>query len=342
MWKNLVIGSACLFALFSCNNKLTFDELEFRTTQTLPAKLISESSPLLGYPYDMFVSDSDIYVLCLMNGKWIHSFNKNSGEETGSFVNSGRGPGECVMCSRLYFNEDSKELFIFDTVQEKLVIFSVQSKDISYISEKSFSDIGDTVFYNAWPISSDSYLANCQQGTIVEGLTRFQIYSNDGILLQECNKIPDLKGDDIYTYTQSSFSMSPNRRHLVNVTLMGEILDIYEIVGNTMNKTVEKVFSMPNIRYNDGVVYETKNTRWGFPFVASDNDFIYASLTDDVDPNKYNKIAIFNWNGEGIVKIETDYNVLRLYPYRQNIYAIVADSLNQLYFAVFSSAIPNV
>ena len=120
---------------------------------------------------------------------------------------------------------------------------------------------------------------------------------------------------------------------------MGEILDIYEIAGNSIAGTVGKVFSAPNVLYKGGVVSETESTRWGFPFVASDNEYIYASLADDMDPERYNKMAVFNWKGEGIRKIETDKNVLRLYPYGKDIYAVVADSSNALFFARFREVV---
>lgn len=335
MWKNLELAFMVCCLVAACGNRQSLEILEFQSTATIQAELISDESPIIGYPYDFFVTDSELFVLCFKEGKWIHSFDRTSGQELGAYVERGRGPGECMMCTKLYYDNLQNRLYLFDRDVEKIVEYDLNSAGASFVTEKSFADVEATVFYHMWPLSEDAYLANSQHGSIEEGLTRFQVYAKNGDLLQENNQIPHLEGDDRYTYTQSSTSMSPDKKHLVSVTLMGEILDAYDIKGNTIIKTVEKIFSVPNVVYQDGVVRETKDTKWGFPYVSSDNDYIYASLTDGVDPNNYNKIAVFDWEGKGIKKIETDYNVLRLYPSGRDVFAIVADSQNQLFFAKF-------
>lgn len=333
MWKNLGLVIVVLCLATACNSKQVIDKLEFKRSIYLPAVLISKESPTIGYPYDFFVTDSEIYVLCFKGGKWLHSFDIASGKEKGSYIDRGRGPGECLMCTKLFFDKQSQELHLFDTDQEMMNVYSIESDGLKFVSGKSFAGIESTVFYHVWPMSGDAFLANSQHGSIEDSLTRFQIYSKEDRLLQQNSQIPFLKGDDRYSYLHSSVSMSPDRKHLASVTLMGELLDVYELSADSMTKTVQKMFSAPCVVYQEGVVRETKGTMWGFPYVALDNDFIYASLTDDVNPNNYNKIAVFNWEGEGLLRIETDYNVLRLYPYGQFIFAIVANSSNQLFFA---------
>lgn len=333
MWKTLGLVFVVLCLLSACDSKQVIDNLEFKHTILLPAELISKDSPTIGYPYDFFVTDSEMYVLCFKGGKWLHSFDMASGREIGSYIDRGRGPGECLMCTKLFFDKTSREVYLFDTDQEMMNVYSIESDGLKFISGKSFAGIESTVFYHVWPMSGDAFLANSQHGSIEDGLTRFQIYSHGDVLLQQNSQIPSLKGDDKYSYTHSSISMSPDRKHLVSVTLMGELLDVYELSADSMKKTVQKMFSAPCVVYQKGVVRETKETKWGFPSVASDNEYIYASLTDDMNPNSYNKIAVFTWEGEGLLRIETDYNVLRIYPHGQDIFAIVANSSNQLFFA---------
>lgn len=342
MWKSLVLAIMLLCLVSACGDRQSLEKLEFQSTSTIQAQLISNESLIIGYPYDFFVTNSELFVLCFKDGKWIHSFDRASGQELRAYVERGRGPGDCLMCTKLYYDNHQNRIYLFDRDTEKIVEYDLNPSGASFVSEKSFANVASTVFYHVWPMSEDTYLANSQHGSIEDGITRFQVYSNDGDLLQENSQIPHLEGDDRYSYTQSSMSISPDKKHLVSVTLMGEILDIYDLNGNTLKKAVEKMFSVPNVVYQSGVVRETKDTKWGFPYVSSDNDYIYASMTDDYDPNYYNKIAIFDWKGRGIKRIETDYNVLRLYPYGRDIFAIVADSTNQLFFAKFPDAIPAI
>jgi 5'(3')-deoxyribonucleotidase len=130
--------------------------------------------------------------------------------------------------------------------------------------------------------------------------------------------------------------MSPNNQHLASVTLMGQILELYDLSDTTITRRLENIYNFPNVMYRDGVVRDTEKTIWGFPCITSDNTYIYASLIDSRDPNVFNHIAVFDWNGNGVLKLTTDYNVLRLAISGNDLYAIVANMDNELFLAKYA------
>lgn len=343
MWKNLAI-ILIIFIINSCIDEQQSVKLTFNDTVEMKADLISDESPLMSYPFDMFVTESMICVLCLMNQQWIHCFDKETGEYLSGHINQGRGPGEMLSCVQMYYDRDSDELYLFDNATERLLTFSISDRSavVAYKGEVSFAEVPQTVFMKAWPLSADTILANVQCGSLDISLTRLQIYTIDGQLLETCSDMPALEGDDRYTYQQTSMTLAPDCRHFASLTLFGEILEIYDLYEDTIRHRLEKVYAFPCVDFIDGVLWETDQTVLGFPFACSDNDYIYASMIDGSEADVFDKIAIFDWKGNGVMKVLTDYNVLRLSSFEDSLYAIVANSANDLFFAKYDLKMLNI
>lgn len=337
MRKSLAIVTIVTINLVisSCSNNRKHDKLTFSKSVEMKANLISEESPLMSYPLDMFVTDSIIYVLNLMNQQWLHCYDKVTGEYLSGNISQGRGPGEIVSCVQMWYDQELKEINLFDNATEKLLVFSVpdSSPKLLFKKEISFAEVPQTVFIKVWPLSDNTIIANVQCGSLDDSLTRFQIFTFEGELLDTCSDIPPLVGDDRFTLQQTSITMSPDCRQLASVTLFGEILELYALSDDAISDRHEKIFAYPCVEFRDGVLWETTDTVMGFPFVCSDKEFIYASMIDGTDANKFDKIAIFDWKGNALMKVITDYNVLRLSAFDNSLYAIVANSSNDLFFA---------
>lgn len=322
----------------ACKEHRHLDVLEFGTEYELHTELLSLNALMITYPFDMFVTDEHIYILGIYNNKWVHCFDRLSGKYIDSFVSVGRGPGEVISCTKMTYDTKLRKLYLYDSSTEKLLSYSISENQtkIDFEDEILFQELEEpVVLYQIWPLSDHTLLVNSQSGSMEEGLTRFQILTNTGEQICTCSDMPDLTIEDRYTYLQSTMTLSPDRTHFASVTLMGEILEIYELSDMSITRSVEKIYSYPNISFRDGVVWETDDTIWGFPFVCSDNRYIYAAMTNDKRPNNFNKIAVFDWSGSGVLKLTTDYNILRLAPYEGKIYSIVANSVNELFIAKY-------
>jgi hypothetical protein len=114
------------------------------------------------------------------------------------------------------------------------------------ISEHKFDGIDDVVIYKVWPLSNATYLVNSQISSDKD-LTRFQIYSREDELLDMNSEMPELTGDDNQAYIQSFITMSPNNQHLASVTLMGQILELYDLSDTTITRRLENIYNFPNV-----------------------------------------------------------------------------------------------
>lgn len=320
-----------------CANAGEGDVLTFKHSVDVKTEIISDKSPLMTYPYDMFVTENHIWVLCLMNQKWIHCYDKHNGEYLSSFVPQGRGPGELVACATLHLDKNNNELYLYDNEGIKMLTFNVYDypPSVEFREEKSLVDVSGAVIINAWPLTGENIFANVQCGSMEDSLTRFSIYSKDAALVYNCSDTPFLKNDDRYTYQQSFMTLSQDRRRFASITLFGEILEIYNLTERNIEKVVERVYSSPNIEFKNGVLWETDRTIWGFPFVCSDDNFIYSPMIHSKDIDSFNKIAVFDWEGQGCLKMVTDYNILRLSSYKDVLYGIVADKSQGFLFSKY-------
>lgn len=338
MWKNIVITLAIFISLCSCSNDHSLDMLTFDTSVELTTDRISTVNPMITYPYDMFVTENYIYVLSLSYHKWLHCYDRFTGRYINSFVDRGRGPGELLTCTDLHYDNESGIVCLYDRDLEKMLSLKVSEEQpyLSLVEENNYAEIDSAFFRQMWPFAGSKIIANSQAGEIEDALGRFQLYTKAGVPIHACDDVPDLRGDDIYTYLQSSVTISPDKNHMASMTLFGEILEIYSLSEKAIIKKVEKIYSAPNINFEDGTIWGTDATIYGFPFSTSDNSYIYASMANDKNPNNFNKIVVFDWNGNGILKITTDYNVLRMALYEGDIYAIVLNAENELFFACYN------
>lgn len=334
MWKNLVLAVLC-FVVCSCGSEHERAVLEFDSSVEVAAEILSEESLMLNYPFDMFVTDSLICVLGLTERGWIHCYDRFTGSYKGTCIANGRGPGELLLCTKLFYVPADKELYLYDTMQKKFATYEVSDVEpyVSFVEEKSYADLTGVEFMNIWPLGNGAVLVNSQCGPMTDSLTRFQVM-NDDVVVCTCSDMPELGGDDRYTYVQSYTTMSPDRCHLASATFFGEILEIYDVADSSVERVVENIYSVPNVTFRDGVLWESEQTIWGFPYVTSDDDHIYAVMTHGKDARKHNDIAVFDWQGKGLLKVTADYNVLRLAPYENGLlYAVVVDSSSGFYLA---------
>lgn len=338
MRKTTLIFQICILMIISsCISNNGLKKLQFELNVKDDANIISKESLFMTYPYDMFVTDEIVGILGYSNQKWLHFYDKITGEYINSYIGLGRGPGEILSCSNIFYDSHTDILYIFDNNVEKLLVYELSDykHELRLISEHKFDGIDDVVIYKVWPLSNATYLVNSQISSDKD-LTRFQIYSREDELLDMNSEMPELTGDDNQAYIQSFITMSPNNQHLASVTLMGQILELYDLSDTTITRRLENIYNFPNVMYRDGVVRDTEKTIWGFPCITSDNTYIYASLIDSRDPNVFNHIAVFDWNGNGVLKLTTDYNVLRLAISGNDLYAIVANMDNELFLAKYA------
>lgn len=324
----LIIFSFLLMT--SCGDSNSRVSQDFQEEYTLELEQMPNGRLEVGLPYDMVASGDCIYVLAYDGSNWLHCYEKSTGSLLWSDIKTGRGPGELAMCVDLQYDESSRKMYLFDKQQQAINIFVVDSEGkLEYQSRLTAPVDEGAQIYGIWRMQDNTWLANLQRGPL-SSLNRYELLRSDGMTLSVCKEAPDLEGDDIYTYLQSMTAVSPDGCHFVSVTLFGQIIEFYSVKNSEIVSRIENVFAKPNIVFDRGTVRPTQNTIWGYPYVATDNNYVYSVLNGTYDVDSYDKIAIYSWRGEPVKLLKLNRNILRICVDDEFIYAIAVNSDGEL------------
>ena len=78
-----------------------------------------------------------------------------------------------------------------------------------------------------------------------------------------------------------------------------------------------RMFYPPAIETMGGVVLDTPETVFGFPSLGfpslcSTDEYVYGVFINGKNPDDFNNISVFDWEGNEVATYETDCNVLRI------------------------------
>lgn len=337
IWKKLLICICLSMALFSCtSNKSdqTYAPPVFSVTKELKSNQLSDGM-LISYPFDMFVTGDYVFVLALADNTWLQVFQKTTGKHVGGLIGRGQGPGEIINATTLSYDEVNRMLFVFDEAAKKLLSYQLNNDAdnlISYIEEKAFNAL-DGVVRRAWPMYNESFLVDVQPGE----QKRFQLYS-DNKATNEYNQFPVDLEEQRFSFMSATVALSPDREKMVVGTLYGGILEIFNL-SEKIELTKVRKFYRPEVQYQGGALRRTDETIWGFSTLCATRKHIYGVLIGDKNPNLFNNISVFDWDGDEVAKYNTDCLVLRICASEQEpdkLYGIAFSADKEFYLVSFS------
>ena len=104
--KHMVFYLIMLLSI-SCSNRqkeLSYQEPFFPIEQHIPAQILTDTA-LIAYPYDLNVYDSYLYLLSLVDGNWLHIYNKHTGEMGLFWYQTRTGSDEIATGTVLFWKE---------------------------------------------------------------------------------------------------------------------------------------------------------------------------------------------------------------------------------------------
>lgn len=323
-----------LFIQYSCVTKqekeLIFTPIKKEIVSNISSQVINSSLMMI------MARDIDIYgdyliVRTFTDNKYLHILNKNTGEVITNLAIKGNGPNEITdMADQIHIDKGGN-LYWFDYNKKKLFGTSIDS-----IANSSFS-IKTTNFEShftnidlALPLHRGYLLSlgdkhsdqnETQRYAVADSLNIKSIYSGFPVIKNETRR-----PEDVYLNYRTSqhITLSPDLSRFVTSEIYGGILEIFHLSDSIKRNSIHPL-------------YEAKpNELHGFVDVYATDYFIYAikidsNMNGSNPENRYNKIMVFNWNGEYIRTYQTDYNLLTLCVDEESrhIYAIGQDiSLN--------------
>lgn len=265
-------------------------------------------------PYDIVVCGDYVAVLALNNGKWIQLYDKETGVFSGSYINQGNGPGEFAVASKLNYDEQTKELSVFDLQSGKFSTFSFNGSDTEKVNYKIDYNTSkwDFIPFNVFKLNDNDLLINGQVPLMSEK-PQVRLHKTSGAdILSQYNKFPEIESPDMLSaFVHQSATVSPNKTKFAMGTLFGGILETFEL--NSAIKPIKmSYFSPPNLDIVNGVMRHNTNTVWGFADLEAGDNYVYSVYIGDKDINNIKNVSIFDWKGNAVCKVNLPNMIHRL------------------------------
>ena len=293
------------------------------------------------YPISILAVQDYIYVLGSAGDTFVRIYDKVSGEFVGSAIRRGRGPGELLMPGNMYYDNEAGTVCIYDIQQMRLQKYAV-GPDMEYTGSLDFGWTGNSI-RNAWQISEHISVVNGQTGMDAGKQGRLQLLSADNRIVGSWNMFPVRDKIQRRTYFNTVFTMSPDKTKLAEGTLFGDILETFDLGDAGIVGRGSRMFYPPAIETKGGVILDTPETVFGFPSLCSTDEYVYGVFINGKNPDDFNNISVFDWEGNEVATYGTDCNVLRIcssYEDKGCLYAVAVTPDND--FCLVSFSLPDV
>ena len=278
------------------------------------------------------------YIIVIANdvasGKYVHIYDKKSGDIINSGLTRGRGQNETMMgFMNTYFDKKSGLIKMWDSAKRSLLLIDVNalaSASPDAVS-KIYYDFADSWVRHRIPID-DKFLNVYNPSYLQEQdlYCRMVLNDNQNDTLSVLTDFPDISVHERYhIYNNSVAALSDDSKTLVLGTSCGAILEIFSIQSNQIKAEYTGKFS-PVLMLDDNIGIDTDNTNYGFADIDVVNGNILTAFhgTKAIDTEIiFNDIAIWDLKGRPLRKIEIKYTIQRLtYDEKDKmLYLVVSD-----------------
>lgn len=339
MWKKLSLYVCLITILCSCQKQRSaYAPPTFPEVKKIHAHRLSDEL-LISYPLDMAVSEDYIFILALADNAWLQVYDKTTGQLLGSFVTRGQGPGEATTANMCYYNAREKKIFVYDESSMKLLTYQFDKDADNWgalIEERSFYDLGGTL-RRVWELRNGRFLVDGQLGTKSDQQKRFQMLA-DAKVVADYNDFPIDTPKERSVWSSPAIAISPDCKKMAVGTLYGGILELFDLSQNIELRAIRK-FYPPVVQYLSGTIQNTEETVWGFSALCATDERIYSVFIGNKNPNLFNNLSVFDWDGRELIKYNTDCLVLRICASTQEpnkLYGIAFSETHEFYLVSFS------
>ena len=311
-----------VFGLISCSTSpKEFSPPVFEKQVKLKYTVIQDELMLM-LPREMISFDNYIIFNSITDGKYLHVYDKQTGEYLGGYVVRGQGPGEIVTwCESLDYNKKERIMTVTEINTNHCVSYAVNDDPenlLTFVSKKNLLNNNTNTAYferlhSIFKIDENLYLSDSQVPPIPNDEVRFSLITETGEKTSEYNGFAT---DDIWAYgLLNKISISPNRKKMAHTIFYGAVLETFEI-GASINLIQEKLF-YPTIVNDDNKEYTPlairDKTIFGFSDICTSDEYIFSIFYGDIDEEcDPRNISVFDWNGDPVIRFETDINLHRI------------------------------
>ncbi|MDD4921194.1 MAG: BF3164 family lipoprotein [Bacteroidales bacterium] len=263
----------------------------------------------LRYPFRIRLDDSTLYIMDLHGSdNYCHRFSYPAIKHQSSFCKRGDGPGELLDAENIRIDSKNR-LWTLDANRKKMICISGDSVQQEIPLAENLIRTLDFDLYNDSLFIVPDYT----------GKYRFSIIDHHGNIIKNKDRIPiqeknkQISDMALAQAWRSFLNYNPKNNILAMVTQLGEVLEIYDLKGDSTIKVFSGKFGKPIFKYNGG--YAIPNGIMGYSDVYVGTNYIYAifwghSFEDikrgTVKVEGGNTIHVFDLKGKPVMKYELD------------------------------------
>lgn len=246
------------------------------------------------YPKAVIVDSLLIKVLTLSDGKWLHLYDKKSGELVKNVINRGEEYGDIENGSSMTLCYGNSNMSIFDIETRVLKIFNDSYRQIGECAPEI------PMFINGiWSLKGNKVLI--LSPVIKDG----KWDKRNAYCIYDCDKqeiIYTYEEDDTsYAYFYDKYiSVAPSKQYFAVNSSPGRILELYKIVDN---RRIIRIFYGD---YEDVGRNGADEPVFSFGRATCTDKYIYVTFADETTYGKTSNIGIWSWAGEPVMKIRTN------------------------------------
>jgi hypothetical protein len=312
-----------LIFTLSCKKKKVSDPLihdAFKSIIKLKGEEVDLNSTMLNEPSGMIIIDPFLIIDDPDNNNLLTLIDLRNQKVVKRFLKKGKGPKECIVIDLYKYKK--REFYVYGKSLHKLLIFNIDSiLNNNTYTPKAFELKDNGNYISVLPINDSYYIGT---GTFKKG--RYGILKEGNIR----TKYSFPKDGTKYSIRAKSaaygseLDMKPDMKKFVSSVNVGEVIEIFSIKHNTINKIKKLHYSYPKYHIINGgeglgygAQYYEKDNKFGFTDVYTTNNSIYTKYSgkklirkkDFYTLSTGKHILVYDWKGKPKRHYELDYHV---------------------------------
>ncbi|MBP3356194.1 MAG: hypothetical protein J6K95_03400 [Rikenellaceae bacterium] len=242
-------------------------------------------------------------------GHFIEVYDKQSGGLVSRGVSQGRGPGEVVWAEQADLNPFTGVMTMYDDMTRTVMTFDID--DLIWSQAEYEKHPAQRWAMGEYQLDPSHRLVNSMVSLMGMEPAKRMVVWRDSVQTAVYHEFPirdSVTNINYEVYQQSRFSLSPDRTKAVSGTLIARsVVEMFEVSPDAIRCRYAAVFHGgldPELKRE-----ERGNVRYGFASLYAGDDMMLGVL-DTSQPGekwRYNALALFDWNGKGLMKIQTPY-----------------------------------
>ena len=301
----MITASVLLCGCIQKGKNIVYSDPVFPVDKVVELEMILEDPVMPELIMDMGFYKGRLVLMYGLNNQFIHFFDVETGEELGSALPKGRGPGEVISPNSLRLDRKTGALTVFDRMTRQL--FSGQIDSLS--KGINLSSVNSENFSRA------SYVFTLPQGYFIfqsPGVDiperRYSMIKWDGKEVKYDGYHPHEDFRLVHSiFSNHNIGFSNDGKKMVAAAVPGMILEIFDL---------EEGIKMRYIRYFRRVYGEYIGNQFRSDFEKSGvgiadiyctDKYIYITLGEPNTEVRYENIAIFDWEGNPVKIFRTNH-----------------------------------